>query len=141
MTELKSLSKNIVQRSCPNHCWKSAIGKGAHLNSCQTMAKQTGRQKHLQIFKTKKSVSMCYLETYREDAIQNTVKLLLSENPCQNVGQKVPQKHGAENTCKNSLSKQIYRYASHFGTGQNCCRKLRQNLHSKKTALKCFSEN
>ena len=88
MTQLKNLSKNIVQRSCENHCWKNAIGKGAHLISCQTMAKQTGCQKQRQRFKTKESVSMCYLETYREDAIQNTVKLLRSENPCQNARQK-----------------------------------------------------
>ena len=46
--------KTIVQRNCPKNRWRSAIGIGAQPKACQTIAKQTGCQKHRQLSKTEK---------------------------------------------------------------------------------------
>ena len=47
-------AKTILQRSCLNHRRKNATEKRAHLNGCQTIAIQTGCQKHCQPLKSRK---------------------------------------------------------------------------------------
>ena len=45
--------KTIVGGNCPNYRWKTAIGKGARINACQTIAIQKVCQKYRQPMKLK----------------------------------------------------------------------------------------
>ena len=48
------VKKQSYEKATQNNFWKSATAKRAHLNACETIAKQTGSRKHRQSLKSKK---------------------------------------------------------------------------------------